>query len=129
MRFLTLDEVLELHQLVLAQSGGAAGMRDVGALKSAIAQQLMSFGGQEVYPTLADKAVALAFSIIRNHPFVDGNKRVGHAAMETFLVLNGWELSAGVDEQERMVLGLASDGVTREQFTTWVQSHLQRFSA
>jgi death on curing protein len=81
MRFLTLDEVLELQRLVVAQSGGAAGVRDLGGLESALAQPLMTFGGKDLYPTLTDKAAALAFSIIRNHPFVDGNKRVGHAAM------------------------------------------------
>jgi death-on-curing protein len=58
----------------------------------------MGFGGQELYPSLGEKA-ALGFSLVCNHPFVDGNKRVGHAAMETFLVLNGWELAADVDEQ------------------------------
>ena len=68
----------------------------------------MTFGGQELYPGLADKAAALGFSLVCNHPFVDGNKRVGHAAMETFLVLNGWELAAGVDEQEQVILRLAA---------------------
>ena len=60
----------------------------------------MSFGGTELYPTLVEKAAALGFSLIKNHPFVDGNKRVGHAAMETFLVLNGHEIDAPVPEQE-----------------------------
>ncbi len=83
-------------------------MRDLGALESSLAQPRMSFGGQELYPTLVDKASALAFSLGLNHPFLDGNKRVGHAAMETFLVLNGYEISADADEQEQVVLRLAS---------------------
>jgi death-on-curing protein len=124
MRYLTLDEVLELHRLVVEQAGGAAGVRDLGALESAVAQPHMAFGGQDLYPTVVEKASALAFSLVRNHPFVDGNKRVGHAALETFLVLNGHELSAPVEEQERVMLGLAAGTVGREEFTEWVRAHL-----
>jgi death-on-curing protein len=124
-RYLTLEEVLELHRLALEQSGGLDGLRDLGGLESALVQPQMAFGGQELYPSLADKAAALGFSLVCNHPFVDGNKRVGHAAMETFLVLNGWELVAGVDEQEQVILRLAAGGLKREEFTAWVHSHLQ----
>jgi len=126
MRYLTLDEVLELHRLVLEQTGGAPGVRDLGALESALAQPHMTFGGEELYPGVVEKASALAFSLVKNHPFVDGNKRVGHAAMETFLVLNGWELAAGVDEQEQVILGVAAGTLKRDEFTAWVRSHLQQ---
>jgi death on curing protein len=68
-----------------------------------------------------DKAAALCFSIVRNHPFVDGNKRIAHAAMETFLVLNGVEITANVDEQERVMLGLAAGEMTRESLVQWLQ--------
>jgi death-on-curing protein len=124
-RYLTLEEVLELHRMVLEQSGGMGGVRDLGAAESSLAQPRMTFGGQELYPSLAEKAAALALSLVCNHPFVDGNKRVGHAAMETFLVLNGWEVAAGVDEQERLFLRLAGGGLKREEFTAWLQAHLQ----
>jgi len=87
MRFLTLIEVLALHSKVIEQSGGASGIRDVGLLESAIAQPRMTFDGEDLYPVLLEKAAALGFCIIMNHPFVDGNKRTGHAAVETFLVL------------------------------------------
>lgn len=89
MRYLTLTEVLELHRRIIAQSGGSEGVRDLGALELALAQPRMTFANRELYPTLVEKASALGFSLIQNHPFVDGNKRVGHAAMETFLVLIG----------------------------------------
>jgi death-on-curing protein len=89
----------------------------------------MTFGGQDFYPNLAEKAVALGFSQVCNHPFLDGNKRVGHAAMETFLVLNGWELAAAVDEQEQVILRLAAGSLNREEFAAWVQSHLEQRSA
>jgi death on curing protein len=126
MRYLTIDEVLALHRLVVEQSGGSHGVRDFGLLDSAVVQPYMAFGGQELYPTVADKASALAFSLVLNHPFVDGNKRVGHAAMESFLVLNGYELVAAVDEQESVILALAAGDCAREQFTTWVRTHVAK---
>lgn len=92
-RDLALIKVLELHRRILEQSGGALGLRDLGLLESAIAQPRMTFGGEDLYPSLLEKAAALGFSIIMNHPFVDGNKRTGHAAAETLLVLNGLEIS------------------------------------
>jgi death-on-curing protein len=121
MRFLTLIEVLELHRRVIEQSGGAFGIREVGLLESAIAQPRMTFGGEDLYPSLLEKAAALGFSIIMNHPFVDGNKRTGHAVTETFLVLNGMEISASVDEQEDVILAIASGALGREAFVEWLQ--------
>ena len=108
MRYLTLEEVQEMHRRVIAQSGGSLGIRDLGSLLSSIAQPEMTFDGLDLYPTLAEKAAALGYSLIQNHPFIDGNKRIGHLAMETFLVLNGYELDADVDEQERLILEVAS---------------------
>lgn len=67
----------------------------------------MTFGAEELYPTLIDKAAALCFWLVLNHPFVDGNKRIGHAAMETFLILNGHQLDADVDDAEQLFLGVA----------------------
>jgi death-on-curing protein len=123
MRHLTLEEVLELHRMLLEQSGGRPGLRDLGALESALAQPGMGFGDVEFYPTVVEKAAALGFSLVMNHPFVDGNKRIGHAAMETFLVLNSYELRAEVDEQEQVILSLAAGVMEREAFTEWVQAH------
>ena len=120
MRYLTLNEVLELYRRIMEQSSGAVGIQSLDALESALAQARMTFGGVELYPTIVEKACALGFSLIKNHPFVDGNKRTGHAAMETFLVLNGYEISASVDEQERVILRVASGEMGREEFTAWL---------
>ena len=84
----------------------------------------MTFGGQELYPTIIEKATALGFSLINNHPFNDGNKRVGHAALETFLVLNGYEIDAPVDEQERVILSVAAGEMDRVEFTDWLRAHI-----
>ena len=124
MRYLTLPEVLELHRRLLAQSGGAGGLRDIGALESAVAQPRMTFEATDLYPSLPEKAAALAFSLISNHPFLDGNKRVGHAAMEAFLMLNGFELSAPVEDSEQVVVGVASGSVSRGELELWIRKHM-----
>lgn len=121
MRYLTLVEVLDLHRQIIEQSGGSVGIRDLGAIKSAIAQPRMTFGGVDLYPTMLEKASSLGFSIVMNHPFIDGNKRTGHGAMETFLVLNGSEIVANVDEQEQIILALAAGKLERDDFTNWLQ--------
>ena len=123
MRYLTLGEVLELHRRAITQAGGSGELRDLGALESAIAQPRTTFGGRDLYPSLEEKAAALAFSLILNHPFVDGNKRVGHAALETFLVLNGKELNPTIDEGERIILAVASGECSREVFVAWIREH------
>ncbi len=123
MRYLSLAEVLDLHHQLIEQSGGSIGIRDLGNLESALAQPGMTFGGEDLYPTVIDKAVALGFSIIMNHPFIDGNKRTGHAAMEIFLILNGMEISASVDEQEQVILAVASGDLGREDFGEWLRQH------
>ena len=76
---------------------------DIFGVQSALAQPQMTFGGQDLYPTLESKAAALCFSLVTNHPFIDGNKRIGHAATETFLVLNGFALEAGIDDAEQTI--------------------------
>jgi len=124
MRYLNLNEVLELHRLVMEQSGGLVGIHNFSALESVLAQPRMTFAGRELYPTMVEKASALGFSLIKNHPFVDGNKRTGHAAMEVFLVLNGFELDASVDEQERVILQVASGQLDREGFTDWLRAKI-----
>ncbi len=125
MRYLTIAEVLETYQRVMQQSGGLVGIRDLGALESAIAQPYMTFGGNELYPSLTEKAAALGFSLIQNHPFADGNKRTGHAAMETFLILNNHSINASTQEQVEIILSVASSKLNREDFTEWLSEHIR----
>lgn len=120
MRYLTPDELLDLHHRLHRQSGGATGLRDEGVLASALEQPQATFGGVDLYPTIIAKAAALGFSLIGNHPFVDGNKRIGHAAMEIFLLLNGYEIEAPVDEQESLILQVAAGVLRREDVADWL---------
>jgi len=123
MRYLSLIEILELHEAIISSSGGARGIRDLKALESAINQPRVTFNEIDLYPDIISKAAALCFFIVMSHPFIDGNKRVGHAAMETFLVLNGYEIKATIDEQEKIIMDLAAGGIKLEEFTNWVRSH------
>ncbi len=126
MRYLTLAELIELHRRVMIQGQGTSGVRDMAALESAVGQPHQTFDGNDLYPTFLQKAAALAFSVIQNHPFIDGNKRAGHAAMEVVLHLNGFEIDADVDEQEQLILGVASGKVTRAELTTWLEAHVAK---
>lgn len=124
MRYLSLQEVISLHSLLISQSGGSSGLRDRGALESAVAQPEASFGGEDLYRDLASKAAALGHSLIQNHPFIDGNKRIGHAAMEVFLLLNGHEIDASVDDQETIVIDVASGKVSRIELGEWISKRI-----
>lgn len=124
MKELTLEKLLELHDGILAQTGGSPGVRDMNAIESALAQPQMTFGEDKLYPTIEEKAAALGFSLIKNYAFVDGNKRIGHHAMEYFLGLNGFEIAASVDEQESIVMQLAASEMGRDEFSQWVVAHV-----
>ena len=84
----------------------------------------MTFNEIDLYPTIPDKTAALGFSLIQNHPFVDGNKRIGHASMEVFLVLNGFEISAPAREQELIILNVASGALDRVGLSKWLRGHI-----
>lgn len=122
---LSFEQLLELHAESIRIHGGAHGVRDQGLLESALSQPRASFGGIELYPTLVEKAAALAFSLAKNHGFIDGNKRIAFSAMEVFLRINGWEIEATADHGETAILGVASSTIHRDAFTEWVKSHVQ----
>jgi death-on-curing protein len=126
MKYITLGEVIELYFQIMAATGGLPGIRDLGALESALAQPRMTFDNKELYPRIEEKAAALGYSLIMNHPFLDGNKRIGHAAMETFLVINGKEIKSTINEQEKVILELAADKIDRKIFTGWVRNHITK---
>ena len=124
MKYLSVMQVIRIHERVIEVSGGDPAILDLGKLDSAVAQPRMTFGGQALYPTLSEKAVALAFSLTKNHPFQDGNKRTSHAAMEMFLLRNGHEIEAKVDDQEAIFFGVAAGTIGRDEFAEWVKNHI-----
>ena len=124
MNYPTLGQILELYDEVIKVSGGSYGLRDLGYLESALYQPQQTFSGADLYPTLSQKAGALGYSLIMNHPFVDGNKRIGLVAMEFFLELNGMMLSVSTDETVETILLVAKGEFSREALTEWIETHL-----
>lgn len=117
--FLSVAQVRRLHQRLIEEFGGAAELRDGPGLEAAVARPAATFGGEDLYPDLAAKAAALMHSLVLNHPFVDGNKRVGAAAAEFFLIANDMGVDAGDAEWEQITLAAARGDVSAEALAIW----------
>jgi death-on-curing protein len=124
--YLSVDQVLSLHEKQLAAYGGARGLRDAGSLDSAVTRPQMTFGGEDLYPDVAAKAAALMHSLVMNHPFVDGNKRVGAMAMELFLLVNRFQLEAADEEILALTLATATGDVEAEALAIWLRQRIRR---
>jgi death-on-curing protein len=122
-KYLTVEEVYLLHERLIQRIGGSSGLRDPDLLASAVARPQASFGGEELYPDLWTKAAALMHSLIKNHPFVDGNKRTAVTATGIFLELNGHRLTASNEEMVRFAVQLAAEDAELVEIAAWVQSH------
>jgi death-on-curing protein len=121
--FLSLEEVLALHDDQLRRYGGAGGLRDLGLLSSAVAMPEASFGGELLHQTLFEMAAAYLFHVARNHPFLDGNKRTALAAALVFLWLNDQEIEASEDELTDLVLGVAEGRVSKAEVAVFLKCH------
>lgn len=115
--------VLYIHDHVLAAFGGSGGIRDEGALKAAIERPRAMFAGQELHPTLYEKAAALLESLCQNHPFVDGNKRVAYTAAGLFLQQNSWALEAATADAVSFMLDVAEGKLHKEEIRIWIEGH------
>lgn len=121
--YLTAVQVLFIHARLLAETGGAPGVRDLGLLESAIARPQATFDGQDLYPSLYAKAAALMVGLVNNHPFIDGNKRVGVTAAALFLVRNGVQLRASSEKLEQVTLVVAQGRLSVDQMVSWFMQH------
>ncbi len=121
-RFST-ERVLLLHQLMIAQTGGSDGLRDLGLLESAVQSIYASYDGQELYPSKQEKGARLGYALIANHAFVDGNKRIGIYAMLTFLEVNGIRMNCTNAEVAELGLSVASGTMQYEDVLMWVNEH------
>ena len=117
--FLSVADVIEIHERVITEFGGHAGLRNRGLLESAVAMPHAMFSGQYLHPELPDMAAAYHFHLCSNHPFVDGNKRVPVTAAEVFLLVNGLELHCTNEELEKITLGIASGLIMKKQVTAF----------
>ena len=124
--YLSVEQLLHIHEAQIEQFGGSGGLRDRGGLESAAARPAMTFGGEDLYPDLASKTAALMHSLVMNHTFVDGNKRVGAAAAELFVLLNESRLDASDSELEDLTLAVARGEMDVEPLTIWLRQRLAR---
>ena len=120
---ITRAEVLIIHNEVVFAHGGANGVSDVGGLDSAIARPFQSFGGEDLYPSVFEKAAAIGESIIMNHPFIDGNKRTGYVLMETLLRIEGLKITATDDLLYAFVIDISTGNIRFEQIVEWLKQN------
>ena len=121
--FLTLDEVLEIHDQQIERYGGSQGLRDPAALESAVATPQATFGGEFLHPSIPAMAAAYLFHLCQNHAFIDGNKRVGANAAITFLLMNDWEPDFEQEELVEIVLSVASGVIAKPALTEVFEHH------
>ena len=123
MRCLTKKQILAMHEEMVRATGGTPGLRDAGLLDSALAAQFQSYAGVSPYPSLQQKAARLGYGVVRNHPFVDGNKRIGAHIMLVFLALNGVELDYTQEELANIILEVAAGTASYEELLWWLLAH------
>lgn len=121
---LTKQQVILLHKEIIAESGGSPEIRDEGLLDSALNAPFQTFSGTELYPTILEKAARLGYSLIKNHAFVDGNKRIGAHTMLVFLALNNIEVQYEDNDFTQLILGIAAGEISDEQLLEWLQAHV-----
>jgi death-on-curing protein len=124
--YLSVEQIVDLHEKQVRTFGGSVGLRDRGSLESAVARPAMTFGGEDLYPDVADKASALMHSLVMNDAFVDGNKRVGASAAELFLEVNGYRLATTDEELEEVALTVARGELDAEALAIWFRQRISR---
>ena len=124
MKILSKAQLLLLHQQLVEQTGGSAEIRDESLLESALHAPFQTFGGTDLYPTIPEKASRLGFGLIQNHPFADGNKRIGTHAMLVFLAVNDIRLHYQASELTELIMGIASDKFGEACLLEWIKNHL-----
>lgn len=117
------QQLLKMHSDLLAQTGGLDGLRDEGLLESALAAPFQTYDAQELFRGIQEKAARLAYGLIQNHPFIDGNKRIGTHAMLVLLALNGIELIYTQDELSDIILKIAASTASYEDLLAWILKH------
>jgi death-on-curing protein len=120
---LSVEDVIALHSMLISKSGGLDGIRDINLLDLSVNSPYHTFGGQNLYPSIQAMAAHLAFSLIKNHPFLDGNKRIGIFSMMVFLKLNGHPVTCSDDELESLGWGLADGSITEAELLDWIIAH------
>lgn len=126
MKYLTVKDVLLLHDLAIEQTGGSHGLRDLGFLESAIARPQSTFGETDLYPSLFDKVAALCHSLVKNHAFIDGNKRTALLSSMTMLELNGYKFECPQKELVEFGVAIDTENTKEEKIAAWFKKHSKK---
>ncbi len=126
MKYLTIQQVLAIHDLMINKYGGSHGIRDIGLVESAVARPRGTFGGNDLYADIFDKAGAFLQSLLENHPFVDGNKRTALTSAAIFLKINGYELENAHKEEVEFALRVDNEHLEVEQIALWLEKHSRK---
>ncbi|MCF2147432.1 type II toxin-antitoxin system death-on-curing family toxin [Desmonostoc muscorum LEGE 12446] len=124
-KFLTISQVLDIHQRQIQKFGGTSGVRDEGLLDSALAQPQATFGGELLHPTIGEQAAAYLYHLAMNHPFIDGNKRTAFAVMDTFITVNGYSLNLSQEQAYNLVIQVVQREISKEELSAFLELHLQ----
>ena len=124
---ISLHETEELHKVLIEKFGGTTGLRDIGGLQSALSRPFQTFNNVDLYPSVLEKAAALIESILNNHPFIDGNKRIGYVLTLLFLMSNGYGINASQGVKYQFVIDIASGKMNFEEILNWLQIHTISF--
>ena len=125
-KFVPVEIVLTMHADLIGRYGGLAGVRDFNLLESALAQPQVTLGGKYAHKTLRDKAAAYGFHVCKNHPFIDGNKRIAFTLMDIFLQMNRWEITAPEKDAYMMMMQLADGSLSKAGLSKWLKDHSTR---
>lgn len=125
-QYLSVEQVLAAHAALIKRYGGSQGIHDQGLLESAVFRPQASAFGQEAYPTLFEKCAVLGYSLIQNHPFLDGNKRTGFAAMHLMLLINGYDLTSTTEKEIAMAENIASGKMHEPEIAQWLKQHSKK---
>jgi death on curing protein len=124
-KFLTISQVLDIHQRQIQRFGGTNGVRDEGLLDSALAQPQATFGGELLHPTIGEQVAAYLYHLAMNHPFIDGNKRTAFAVMDTFITLNGYSFNLSQEQAYNLVIRVVQKEISKEELSGFLELHLQ----
>jgi death-on-curing protein len=120
---ISVEQALKIHTIAIEKFGGANGVRDMGGIESALARPFQTFDGEDLYPSIFEKAAAIGESLIISHPFIDGNKRSGYLLMEALLRYEGYKITASDESLYNLVINISTGSISFEEIAEWLKNN------
>lgn len=120
---ISIEQAQQIHTIAIEKFGGANGIRDTGSLESALSRPFQTFGGNELYPSIFEKAAAIAESLIMNHPFIDGNKRTGYLLMEALLRYDSYKITAPDNDLYNFIINISTGSISFAEIVEWLKDN------